>query len=131
MKKTLVAAVLLTSILPLGTTSQARGGSGQSQEGFASYYHDSFHGRKTASGQRYNKHRLTAAHRTLPLGTKIRVTNAKTGKSIVVKVNDRGPYARGRILDLSKEAASELGMVKRGIAKVELKVLSLPSGSGS
>jgi rare lipoprotein A len=127
MKKTLATAALLTTILPFGSDTQARDGLGQSQKGMASYYHDSLHGRKTASGQRYNKNRLSAAHRTLPLGTKLRVTDTRTGRSIVVKVNDRGPFARGRIIDLSREAAQELGMVKNGVAKVELKVVSLPS----
>ena len=126
MKKTLITAALLTVLLPVGSDTLARDGSAHTQKGIASYYHDSFQGRKTASGQRYSKHRFSAAHRTLPIGTKVQVTDTKTGRSIVVKVNDRGPFARGRIIDLSREAATELGIVKKGVAKVELKVLSLP-----
>lgn len=126
MKKTLITAALLTVLLPIGSDTLARDGSARTQKGIASYYHDSLHGRKTASGQRYSKHRFSAAHRTLPIGTKVQVTDTKTGRSIVVKVNDRGPFARGRIIDLSREAATELGIVKKGVAKVELKVLSLP-----
>lgn len=131
MNKTLATAALLTSLLPFGHDTEARDSVSRSQKGMASYYHDSFHGRKTASGQRYNKNRLTAAHKTLPLGTKIRVTDTRTGRSIVVKVNDRGPYARGRVIDLSREAASELGMIGKGVSRVELNVLSTPHGHGS
>lgn len=127
MKKTLATAALLLATLPIGSDTQARDGSRQTQQGMASYYHDSLHGRKTASGQRYNKNRLSAAHKTLPLGTKVQVTDTKTGRSIVVKINDRGPFVKGRVLDLSREAAKELGIIKKGIAKIELKVLKNPS----
>ncbi|MBK1719686.1 septal ring lytic transglycosylase RlpA family protein [Thiocystis violacea] len=123
MKKTLITAGLLASLLPFASTTLADGAIRHVQKGTASFYHDSLHGRKTASGQVYSKHRLSAAHKTLPLGTKIRVTDTKTGRSIVVRVNDRGPFVKGRILDLSKQAAQELGIVKRGVAKVEVKVL--------
>uniref|UniRef100_UPI0025E02511 septal ring lytic transglycosylase RlpA family protein n=1 Tax=Thiocapsa sp. TaxID=2024551 RepID=UPI0025E02511 len=88
-------------------------------------------GRKTASGAIYNKNIPSAAHKTLPLGSKVRVTDTKTGKSIVVKVNDRGPFIKGRIIDLSRSAARELGMIKKGLAKVEVEVLSVPRASGS
>lgn len=130
MKKTLITAGLLTGLLPFASSATANGGIGHVQKGIASYYHDSLHGRKTASGQVYNKHRLSAAHKTLPLGTKIRVTDTKTGRSIVVQVNDRGPFAKGRILDLSKEAAKELGIVDRGVARVALRVVSTPPQDG-
>jgi rare lipoprotein A len=126
MKKTLTTAALLMTLLPITFESQARPGPGHTQKGIASYYHDSLHGLKTASGQIYNRNRLSAAHKTLPLGTKIRVTDTLTGNSIVVKVNDRGPFVKGRIIDLSREAASELGMIKRGVSSVKLEVLSLP-----
>lgn len=93
------------------------------QSGSASWYGPGFHGRKTASGERFNMYGMTAAHRYLPLGTKVRVTNMDTGKSIVVKVNDRGPYHGNRILDLSKAAARSLGMIKSGTCKVKLERL--------
>src|SRR3954463_8034040 len=71
-------------------------------KGVASWYGPGFHGKKTANGERFNTHDLTAAHKTLPFGTKVRVTNEQTGKSVVVRINDRGPYAHGRVIDLSK-----------------------------
>lgn len=86
--------------------------------GKTSYYGNHHHGKKTASGQIFDKNRLTAAHKNLPFNTKINVTNKKTGKSIVVVVNDRGPYVKGRILDLSERAASELGFKRSGTASV-------------
>ncbi|MBV5309884.1 septal ring lytic transglycosylase RlpA family protein [Chromatium okenii] len=129
MKKTLATAALLTLFFPV--ISDAQAGSGQTQKGMASYYHDRFHGRKTASGQRYNRNRFTAAHKTLPLGTKLEVTNTRNGRSIVVQVNDRGPFAKGRVLDLSREAASELGMLSRGVARIEYRVVSSPARTSS
>lgn len=101
---------------------------GHTQTGVASYYHDKFHGRKTASGERYDKMAATAAHRSLPFGTRVRVTGIKTGKSIVVKINDRGPFVKGRIIDLSRRAARELGMIQRGVGKVLVEVISVPGG---
>ena len=116
------ALLILTGLLALGVTAQAKD-SGQLQEGSASFYADSFHGEKTASGARYDKDALTAAHRKLPFGTKVKVTYLKTGKSVVVEINDRGPYAKGRIIDLSTAAARRIGMIKRGHGKVKLEVL--------
>ena len=92
------------------------------QKGQASWYGPGFHGRKTASGERFNQHALTAAHRKLPLGTRATVVNLANGKSVEVEINDRGPYARGRILDLSKAAAERLGMKHSGTAPVRLLV---------
>lgn len=129
MKKTLATAALLTLFLPV--ISDAQAGSGQTQKGMASYYHDRFHGRKTASGERYNRNRFTAAHKTLPLGTELEVTNTRNGRSIVVQVNDRGPFVKGRVLDLSREAASELGMLSRGVARIEYRVVSSPARRSS
>ncbi|MFD1558798.1 septal ring lytic transglycosylase RlpA family protein [Paraburkholderia silviterrae] len=94
------------------------------QTGRASWYGWPFHGRKTASGERFNMRALTAAHRTLPLGSYVRVTVANSSKSVVVKINDRGPYARGRILDLSYAAAKVLGLQHAGTAKVNIEGLS-------
>jgi rare lipoprotein A len=92
------------------------------QEGSASYYADKFHGRKTASGERYDKAAFTCAHRRLPFGTMLKVEHAKTGKSVVVRVNDRGPFGKG-VIDLSRAAAEELGIIAAGRAKVRVSVL--------
>lgn len=89
--------------------------------GRASWYGPGFHGRATASGTVFNQRGLTAAHRRLPLGTRVIVTNLENGKSVAVSINDRGPYVRGRILDLSKEAARRLGMVTDGVVKVRIE----------
>lgn len=98
--------------------------SGPAQAGMASYYHDRFHGQRTASGARYDKNRFSAAHKTLPLGTQVRVTDAGSGESVVVHINDRGPFGRGRVIDLSRAAAREIGLTRKGVALVRLEVLS-------
>jgi rare lipoprotein A len=94
------------------------------QTGVASYYGPEFAGKRTASGEPHNPRDLTAASRSLPLGTKAKVTNAQTGKSVVVEVNDRGPYAKGRILDVSPRAAEQLGMKEEGVANVRVQPLT-------
>jgi len=104
---------------------------GDSQVGIASYYGGKFHGRKTANGERFDMNALTAAHKTLPLGTKVRVTHVKTGKSVVVRINDRGPFIKGRVIDLSRRAARDLGMIHSGLARVRVEVLSLPGRRGT
>ncbi|WP_295882177.1 septal ring lytic transglycosylase RlpA family protein [uncultured Thiohalocapsa sp.] len=104
---------------------------GQVQTGIASYYHDSLHGNRTASGQIYDKNKLSAAHKTLPLGSRVRVTDKRTGKSVVVHVNDRGPFIKGRIIDLSRRAARELGIIRRGITPVRVEVLSVAGRRGA
>ena len=91
--------------------------------GRASYYGYAFAGRKTASGSRFRPEELTAAHRSLPLGTKVRVTNLNNGRSVLVTITDRGPYVRGRSLDLSLGAARELGMLQRGVTSVLFQLL--------
>jgi len=101
----------------------AFGGVNINFRGIASWYGYDGSGNKTASGERYNPEGLTAAHRSLPMGTKIRVTNTRNGRSVVVRINDRGPYIRGRIIDLSAGAARLLGMIGSGIAPVSLEVL--------
>ena len=92
--------------------------------GLASYYADKFHGRLTANGEVFDADELTAAHRSLRFGTMLQVTNLKNNKSVVVRVNDRGPHVRGRIVDLSNAAAAEIGLGRSGIARVKLEVLS-------
>ena len=97
--------------------------------GLATWYGPGFHGRPTASGEVYNQDALTAAHRTLPLGAEVRVTNLQNGRSVVVRITDRGPYVDGRIIDLSRAAARALGMLSDGVTTVSLEVLSLPAES--
>lgn len=94
------------------------------QTGRASWYGKGFHGRRTANGERFNMNEFTAAHRTLPLASYVRVTNQANGKSVVVKINDRGPFSRGRILDLSYAAAKVIGLVRAGTARVKIQGLS-------
>jgi rare lipoprotein A len=96
------------------------GAAGRIEVGVASFYARRFHGRRTASGARYDEDALTCAHPSAPFGTRLRVTDLETGRSVVVTVNDRGPFARGRVVDLSLAAARALGMVERGLARVRV-----------
>jgi rare lipoprotein A len=96
------------------------------ETGLASWYGPRFHGKLTASGEVFNQERLTAAHRTLPWGSRVKVTNLTNGKSVEVRINDRGPFAQGRIIDVSRAAARALGMVRAGITAVEIEWLSGP-----
>ncbi len=93
------------------------------QKGVASYYADKFEGRTTASGEKYKHSKLTAAHKTLPFGTMVKVKNLANGKSVEVKINDRGPYVDGRIIDLSKSAATKLDFIHAGLTEVEVEVI--------
>ena len=97
------------------------------EEGLASWYGGKFHGRLTSSGEVFDTNVLTAAHKSLPFGTMVRVTDVDTGKSTVVKINDRGPFVEGRIIDLSRAAADELGMVGRGVARVTIEIVDFVS----
>lgn len=97
--------------------------SGQTETGIASYYGHPWHGRRTASGEIYDMYSMTAAHKTLPFGTHVRVTNLRNGRNCIVRINNRGPYSRGRIIDLSHAAASQLGMMGAGISRVKLDIL--------
>jgi rare lipoprotein A len=92
-------------------------------DGVASFYGNELAGNRTASGERFNPKQLTAAHRTLPIGSKIRVTNKANGKSVVVRINDRGPFAKSRIIDLSHAAAQQISMVRSGTARVKLELI--------
>lgn len=96
---------------------------GYEERGWASWYGPGFHGNRTASGERFDMHQLTAAHRTLPFGSVVRVRSLSTGRQVTVRVNDRGPFSRGRILDLSLAAANALGMAGNGTERVALKVI--------
>ena len=95
----------------------------RTETGLASWYGKVHQGKRTASGERFDMHDLTAAHRTLPFGSIVRVTNLENGKSVKVRINDRGPFRDGRIIDLSQAAAQKLGMVQRGTARVEVTVI--------
>ena len=104
------------------TSKVAKAPSGSSyQSGVASWYGGKFHGRKTANGETYNQNALTAAHRSLPFGTKVRVTNTRSGDTVVVRINDRGPFVGGRVIDLSRAAASSIGI--NGLGSVKLAVV--------
>jgi rare lipoprotein A len=92
--------------------------------GVASWYGPGFSGKKTANGDIFDETKMTAAHKTLPLGTKAKVTNVNNGKSVEVEINDRGPYAEGRIIDLSQAAASAIGIIDRGVAKVRVESMN-------
>jgi rare lipoprotein A len=94
-----------------------------SQVGVASWYGREFQGRKTASGERFNMYDLTAAHPSLPFGSRVKVTNLENGKSVIVRINDRGPHVKGRIIDLSYAAAKKIGMVQSGTARVKVELI--------
>lgn len=98
--------------------------SSHKETGMASYYSKKFHRRKTASGEPLNNHALTAAHKTLPLGSKVIVKNLNNGKSVTVKINDRGPFVKGRIIDLTQVAFSRIASLNKGVAKVEISVVN-------
>ena len=115
-----VAEFIIILLLSCIATSM----SAQTYTGKASFYANAFHGRRCANGQIYDMYKLTCAHKTLPFGTLLKVTNNRNGKSTVVEVTDRGPYAKGRIIDLSKAAAMELDMVAAGVANVTVEVIN-------
>lgn len=112
-------ALVLTGCASTRLTTQ-----GYEAEGNASYYGDRHHGNKTASGERFDQHALTAAHRSLPFGSQVLVTNLNNGKTVVVRINDRGPYARGRIIDLSRKAAEQIDMIRAGVVPVRVQQLT-------
>ena len=120
--KSIALVIILSSFFPLSSGSVEN----YLQYGKASWYGGKFHGRKTASGVRFNKHSYTAAHKKLPFGTIIRVTNLRNGKDVYVRVNDRGPFIKGRILDLSLAAAEAIAFNGRGVVRVKVEIVSLP-----
>ena len=117
----LLAVITVAACARAPVRPQAHGG----QVGIASWYGPKFHGRRTASGEVFDMHQLTAAHRTLPLGSWVQVTNLENGRSIQVRVNDRGPFVKGRIIDLSYAAAQSLGMARQGLARVSVSPLQV------
>ena len=108
-----------------GVESATTGAASAPEEGVASYYADEFNGRRTSNGETYDMHALTAAHRTLPFGTTVLVTNTLNGKSVTVRINDRGPFKDDRVIDLSLAAATSIGMIGPGTAHVSLRVVTL------
>lgn len=101
------------------------------EEGIASWYGNEYHGRITASGEVFNQEAMTAAHRTFPFGTVVQVTNLKNHRTVVVRINDRGPFVRGRVIDLSRGAARELNMLRDGVVPVRIEVLEWGTGARS
>jgi len=118
-----LAALVTVSLLAAGCSlfRHEAPASGSVQVGMASWYGAEFQGSRTASGERFDQHALTAASRSFPIGTHVRVTNLANGRSVVVRVNDRGPFVHGRVLDVSHAAATALGMVGRGTARVRIE----------
>ena len=110
-----VAGCVLSIAMAISGVAEA------AQTGMASYYKQ---GRRTANGERFNPHGYTAAHRSLPFGTKVLVTNLKTGQSVIVRINDRGPFSHGRVIDLSLGAAKVVGLTRSGVAKVKIVPLN-------
>lgn len=125
MKSVLWLSLFIFCITACSTNQPRSGGSwaGYSETGQASYYADKYESRKTASGEPYRHKLKTAAHKKLPFGTKVKVTNMSNGKSIVVKINDRGPFVKGRVIDLSKSAFSSIGKTSVGSIKVKIEVI--------
>ena len=121
MKRAILVIIMMISTL--GLFSFKNNATDAKKTSFASYYHDKFNGRKTASGEIFSNSKLTAAHRTLPFGTEVKVTNLSTGKSVVVEINDRGPFHSSRALDLSKAAFNSIGNHKNGTMPVEYEIV--------
>ena len=127
MKRWLVAFMLVLGVVLVGCggAKPKKDDTGRAivQTGKASWYGGSFHGGPTASGETYNKHSMTAAHKKLRFNTRVRVTNLRNGRSVIVRINNRGPYSKGRIIDLSEAAARKLDMIEAGVVPVRVEVL--------
>jgi rare lipoprotein A len=123
--RALLVVLGLLGVLIIPMPEETHGGASRTgQVGWASWYGKQHHGQKTASGESFSRWQLTAAHRSLPLGTKVKVTNLRTGQDVVVRINDRGPHGEGkrRIIDLSEAAAKRIGLVQRGVERVQVVV---------
>ena len=123
MKRGFLVIIMMISTLGLYSFKYNANDNDEVKTSYASYYHDKFNGKRTASGEVFNNDKFTAAHRTLPFGTKVKVTNLRTGESVIVRINDRGPFHSSRALDLSKAAFDEIGNVNRGTMPVEYQVV--------
>lgn len=123
---------MLRTLLLLGLTASLAGCASQGKidpqgyraEGQASWYGAQHQGKPTASGERFDQNAMTAAHRQLPFGTRVRVTHLASGRQVVVRINDRGPFSKGRLIDLSRRAAEQLGMLRQGVAPVRVEALA-------
>lgn len=131
--RNIIAVALLIAAAPVAAQDAAPAAptpaSSVLASGMASYYGDAHAGNRTASGERFDPNGMTAAHRSLPFGTKLRVTDPSTGRSVIVRVNDRGPFHKSRLLDLSEGAARELGIVRRGRAMVQIALADTATGT--
>jgi len=126
----LFGRTLITAALLLGLASHAHAGT--IEVGYASWYGPGFHGRRAANGEIFDQSKLTAAHPALPMGTRIKVTNVENGREVTLRVNDRGPYVKGRIVDVSRAAARLLGFARKGLALVRIEIAgSAPTESVS
>ena len=121
MKKILSKYLIISIFIALSTSACAKNNGIQTGNG--SWYGKKFQGRLTANGEKYNMYALTAAHKTLPFNTMVEVTNLSNNRKVIVRINDRGPYAKGRIIDLSYLGAKKLGYANKGVAKLKIKVL--------
>jgi len=121
----IILVIILSLFFPLSSDSLEK----YPQYGNASWYGGKFHGRKTANGEHFNKHSFTGAHKKLPFGTIIRVTNLRNGKEVYIRVNDRGPFVKGRIVDLSHAAAKAISFNGRGVIRVKVEIITLPSSN--
>lgn len=120
----LAVAVLLVTAAGCASSPASRSATPSAvQRGVASFYHDRFQGRTTASGESYDQNALTAAHRSLPFGTEVLVRNLENGRAVQLRINDRGPFVEGRIIDVSRRAATQLGFVEEGLAQVSVQVV--------
>ncbi|MFV9682641.1 septal ring lytic transglycosylase RlpA family protein [Pseudomonas sp. NY15367] len=117
------SCALLGALAVLGGCSTFGGSTDGSETGKASYYAQAHHGKRTASGERFDQNALTAAHRTLPFGTRVRVTNLNNERSVILRINDRGPFVRGRVIDVSHAAAVRLDMLRAGVVPVRVEAL--------
>jgi rare lipoprotein A len=126
MKEWVLYLIAAVSLVTLALVYQVTGP--YYQTGIASWYGPGFNGQRTANGEVYDMNGISAAHKTLPFGTIVQVVDLQTGKSVIVRINDRGPFVKGRIIDLSKGAAEALGVINKGIAKVGLRILRWPPG---
>ena len=117
------AALVAASLAFVAASGGAMEANAATYQGVASWYGKAHHGRKTASGERFNMNAMTAAHKSLPFGTKVKVTHKRSGRSVVVRINDRGPYHGNRVIDLSYAAAREIGLIRSGTGQVNLALL--------
>lgn len=115
---------LMAALLASGCASRDARPEGPSEQGIASYYSDRYHGRKTASGETLDQQALTAAHRSLPFGTRVHVEHLENGRTVTVRINDRGPFVKGRVIDLSRRGAEALDMIDSGLAPVRVTPLN-------